>query len=135
MPFVVPQFPLTVNFWRVNGTGKNYAAPDVQTIGNLSPGRRVMISLGTTGSFTTFTVFEELLLPLLTDVRMDYNGILPDLVECPAASGRFYNVVFVVDIGKGFANEHRMAVMQYLRNGAVPPFGVGFPVGAPVPLP
>ncbi|KAL0630409.1 hypothetical protein Q9L58_010743, partial [Maublancomyces gigas] len=131
MAFVLPSFNIVVNVWRVNGTGANYAAPDVTPIANLTPGRRVMQNLAGAGSFTNYDQIMELLLPPLTDIRASWNGLLPDLVECPSGSGRFYNVIWVDDVGKGFANEHRIAQIQYLKSGAVPPFGIGFPVGAP----
>jgi hypothetical protein len=61
-----------------------------------------------------------LLLPALTDIRDDLTGVAAtaDAVECPSGSGRFYFVVWVDDIGKGFPNEHRAALIA--RNGSFP---------------
>ena len=53
----------------------------------------------------------ELLMPALTDIRAASDVALADIVECPKASGRFYLVRYVDDIGKGFGNEHRFALM------------------------
>jgi hypothetical protein len=133
MPFVIPQFPLTASIWRVSGTGGNYALPDVSSPANLSPGRRVMIGITTVGAAQHSAVSMELLLPKLTDVRAAYNGLQPDIVEVPAGSKRFYGVVGVDDIGKGFSNEHRIAWLSYVFAGNTTLAGGPFP--APVPLP
>jgi hypothetical protein len=50
-----------------------------------------------------------LLLPALTDIRSGLLVVQPDFVQIPAGSGRWYQVVAVDDIGKGFPNEHRAA--------------------------
>jgi hypothetical protein len=68
-----------------------------------------------------------LLLPKGTDVRDELNATGRDGVECPAGSGRFYEVIFVDDIGKGFPNEHRGATMEKT-------FGPG-PTEWPTPIP
>jgi hypothetical protein len=51
-----------------------------------------------------------LLLPPGTDIRSGVLGTADD-VEVPAGSGRFYEVEFVDDVGKGFANEYRVALL------------------------
>lgn len=58
------------------------------------------------------SVFSCLLLPPLTDIQDCFNAGGPDTVEAPAGSGRFYLVDMVDDLGKGFANEHRFALME-----------------------
>jgi len=133
MAFRVPTFNLAVSIWRVGGTGGSYAAPDVGTTGNLSPGKRVM--LGEVGGWqvSKSIIANELLLPKLTDIRSFYNATNPDLVEVPAGSKRFYQVLDVADIGKGFANEHRIAFLAYETAGNTSLAGGPFP--APVPLP
>jgi hypothetical protein len=135
MPFVLPQFPLAINIWRLAGVGGNYAIPDVKTVGNLTPGRRVFLSQATAPSIATYSFFMELLLPKLTDIRPSWNGQGPDIVEVPDGSLRFYRVFWVDDIGKGFANEHRFAVLCYFPSFPQPVGSVGFPIGSPVPLP
>lgn len=54
-----------------------------------------------------------LLLPALTDVRCAVCGAPPDVIEVPAGSGRCYFVSFVDDISKGFASEHRLALLVF----------------------
>jgi hypothetical protein len=76
---------------------------------------------------------DELLLPLLTDVRGTWNGVVGDLIEVPAGSKRFYAVVGVHDVGKGFPNEYRLALISYSVFGNTTLVGGPFP--APVPLP
>jgi len=108
MSYVLPTFNLNVNIWR-NASGPP-APPAVTTIGNLAWGRRVqtgdvIAAIGTIGGAIT------LLVPAGTDVRDEGGGWGDDWVEVPAGSGRFYEVLWVDDIGKGFANEHRAAVL------------------------
>jgi hypothetical protein len=63
-----------------------------------------------------------LLLPMLTDIRSDEKGPGSDWAEVPAGSGRFYQVVYVEDIGKGFSNEHRGAMLI-----PYPPWPIPYP--------
>jgi hypothetical protein len=109
--YTLPNFNLTVNVFTFPGT----TVLRLSTQGNLAWGRRVNVA--STGGTTivgdplmTMTV----LLPPLTDVRGPLNAPGPDTLEIPAGSGRYYSVFFVDDIGKGFANEHRAAVLQQL---------------------
>lgn len=114
--YVIPQMPLVANIYRVGS-----AVPDVVSAANLAWGRRVQLSA--TGGTTTIGVIVylmSLLLPAGTDVRGVKSGYAGDNVECPAGSGRFYKVMFVDDIGKGFPNEHRSA--QLLQDNATWPF-------------
>lgn len=132
MAFIVPAFPLAVNVWH-GGGAFTYLAPDVATMGNLTPGRRSMLAV--TPTSTSIQVIEmELLLPKLTDVRCNYNLVgSTDTIEVPAGSNRFYRVGAVDDIGKGFANEHRIVWMNYLLQGST--FSDVGAIPAPVPLP
>ena len=63
-----------------------------------------------------------LVVPMLTDIASARGLPFPfnDLVECPQGSGRFYEVLFVDDFGKGFANEHRIAMMTKIPPWPVP---------------
>jgi hypothetical protein len=111
MSFNLPQFNLHCNVWHAPAIPP-VGAPDLDTLGNLAWGRRVNVtSTGGTSFLGTPLLCMTLLLPKLTDVRGDPAGGA-DVVEVPAGSGRFYRIVFVDDIGKGFANEHRAAVLQ-----------------------
>jgi hypothetical protein len=58
----------------------------------------------------------DLLVPAGTDVRDKFNSSGADAIECPTGSGRFYLAVYVDDMGKGFANEHRGVVLQKVGN-------------------
>jgi hypothetical protein len=74
-------------------------------------GRRVNVaSTGGTGDRGYPIQCMSLLLDTDTDVRssQSVDGV-PDVVEVPAGSGRWYGVFVVDDIGKGYANEHRHA--------------------------
>jgi len=64
----------------------------------------------------------NLLVPKLVDVRGPQDTVSADLVEVPAGSGRWYVVVAVDDIGKGFSNEHRTASIFALAARWVAPY-------------
>jgi hypothetical protein len=138
MSFVLPTFNLTVSGWRRLGNGRTYAAPDFSVTGNLSVGRRVMIAgspwTTTYGELTiTAAIPVELLLPAFTDIRAAWNAQLEDLVEVPAGTKRFYRVVQVDDIGKGFANEHRIAWIGQFLSAETKLTGGPFNVPEPYP--
>jgi len=67
-----------------------------------------------------------LLLAPGTDIRDRFCTPInsSDYVEAPAGTGRFYNVTLVDDIGRGFPNEHRFAILQKL---------IGIPWPTPIP--
>jgi len=111
MAFTLPSFPLTINIYD-NGGGPG-GAPRVVTVCNLAYGKRVMTQYWSWGQDIppSSSVFGLILLPPLTDIR---DGFCPggsDVVEVPAGSGRTYTVDMVDDLGKGFANEHRFAML------------------------
>lgn len=112
MAFTVPDFNLPCNI---------YTGPWLTKVLRLSPmcnlawGRRVN-NTNLTGSFVpggNVTILMTLLLPAGTDVRcaMQANPPVLDIIEVPAGSSRWYGVAAVDDIGKGFSNEHRGAVL------------------------
>lgn len=127
MAFSIPNFNLIANVWRNNGIGKAWAAPDLVSACNLSPGRRVNLNLAGVG-----IIVVELLMPKLVDVRAQWNGLQADVVEVPAGSRRAYFVVNVDDVGKGFANEYRLVWLGYQPNGNPNLLPI---TAAPVPLP
>jgi hypothetical protein len=114
MPFVIPNFNLTYNVWTGTIFVPSAIIPvgvprSVNQPGALVLGRRVnMTSSGGTGSQGFPVMTMNLLTPKGTDIRGPQSGPL-DQVECPPGSGRFYFVVGVDDIGKGYPNEHRTA--------------------------
>jgi len=112
MPFVVPDFNLDCDFYTGPWLTKIFR---FRVKGNLAWGRRVQ-NPQLTGSFIpggNVSVTMTLLLPAGTDVRDASQSGSPELeiVEVPATSGRWYGVATVDDVGKGFANEHRAAVL------------------------
>jgi hypothetical protein len=75
-------------------------------------GRRVNMALfGGQDELGLQTLSMSLLLPPSTDVRGREAVTGPDIVECPSGTHRWYWVVSVDDIGKGWPNEHRVAVL------------------------
>lgn len=102
--YTLPTFNLPVNIWRFGNALSN--PPDVTAFANLALGRRIG---GATGNNPTSM---WLLLPPGTDIQDAFNGIGSDVVEAGAGSSRFYEVIYVDDIGAGFTNEHRFAELQ-----------------------
>jgi len=56
-----------------------------------------------------------------------------DVVELPAGSGRWYEIAFVEDVGRGFDNEFRMARLGQISEYMGPAFYSG--LFWPVPMP
>lgn len=109
MPFAAPVFNLSVKIWRSTNAVTNPA--DVTTSGNLTPGsRNTFVNNPPSSAATSFNV-TYLALPKLTDIRGLLNALRGDTVEAPAGSGRYYICQFVEDVGKGFPNEYRRAVL------------------------
>lgn len=62
-----------------------------------------------------------LLVPALTDLRdRSCNIAHSDIVEVPSGSGRWYGIIFVDDVGKGFDNEYRLAVLLKISQNLDP---------------
>lgn len=104
MSFSLPTFNLVCNLF--SQAAPPPAPPRISPVCNLAYGRRVSDQF-----HAASLMYAQLLLPSLTDVRSLVTG-QRDIVEVPAGSGRFYLVNTVEDLGKGFANEHRLAVIQ-----------------------
>jgi len=100
MAYVLPTFNLVVNIWHPVVVIPPPGVPNIVTVGNLTPGRRWQWG----SAFGMGRMY--LLLPPLTDVRV--GGV----AEVPGGSTRWYKVFWVDDIGKGFANEHRYAILD-----------------------
>ena len=118
MAFELPTFNISVSIF--DHTPFPPVTPRITVDGNLAFSRRVA-SPSPFGFEDEFSVLMFLLLPALTDVRDDSSAgggsTFADFVEAPALSGRFYKVVAVDDIGKGFPNEHRCAVLKKAYDG------------------
>jgi hypothetical protein len=116
MAFVLPTFNLTCNIWRSQPPTPVLPA-DVVALCNFSLGKRIStgadyipwFNLPAGGGVGISCLIRIMLLPALTDIRGLYTAGLPDWVEVPAGSGRFYRCMDVDDMAKGFANEHRLA--------------------------
>ena len=111
MSFTVPQFPIECDIYTTDATSKSYR---LTSECNLALGRREVMPLSVSFpsdlASTYYGPFAQLLLPALTDIRDQSQGF-SDLVECPSGSGRWYVVTGVDDFGKGFDNEHRVALI------------------------
>jgi len=110
MPYRVPVFNLTVNVWRQGVPVTD--PPDLVIQGNLTPQRRRFAQYWFSPDplvAPTWSIY--LLVPKLTDLRDQYHTGGGDSVEIPAGSQRFYTIVFVEDVAKGFPNEYRFAVL------------------------
>lgn len=122
MAFRVPSMPLAINIWRYASLVAN--PPDVVTTCCLSVGKRsaemtVPVYSNAAFNVTATSIYRaliqpvcELLVPALTDIQpFGLNATAPngDCAEVPAGSGRYYVVVGVEDVAKGFANEYRLA--------------------------
>lgn len=127
MPFRLPTFNLTCNISQppVAGT-PGIPAGSYRVVGQacqLTYGRRVqVVSTGGTTSAGVLVLSMNLLLPPAVDVRGPQDTVSFDMVEVPAGSGRWYSVVGVDDIGKGFSNEHRTAAIFALAGSWVAPY-------------
>lgn len=117
MAYRVPTFNLLCSFglpllagWPGSPAGLVFRVVDQPC--NLARGRRVNFGAsGGPGGSPSFMM--NLLLPSLTDIRglnsFTANGNRCDVVEVPQGSGRWYGTSWVDDVGKGFANEFRVA--------------------------
>lgn len=122
MPFVLPTFNLTVDIYSASAPPPG-GTPRLTTSCQLrAPQANNAVILPSAGAQSSVTM----LLPPGTDIRDPW--CLPinsnDYVEVPPGSGRVYRVAFVDDIGKGFSNEHRFAIL-------IKVFGVPWPVPIP----
>jgi len=108
--FTVPTFNLVCNIFTGPWLAKALRVADSPC--NLAFGRRTQQSSNIDPFENLSFTQPTLLLPLLTDVRDQSVTGIEDVLECPSGSGRWYQVIGVDDIGKGFANEHRAAVLM-----------------------
>jgi hypothetical protein len=120
MAFTLPDFNITCNIFTGPASSMTLRIADQEC--NLAYGRRHAIDSPFGGTQNSYSVTMTLLLPPLVDIRDLKCGYLVDIVEAPAGSGRFYLVASVDDIGKGFDNEHRAAL---LAPGSEAIFGTG----------
>lgn len=106
----LPKFPLTVNLWReklipVGGS------PDLVTSGQLRWLNRGTSQLQVISGLDIGAT-RTLYVPARFDVRPIPASHKPDVVEVPAGTGRFYFVIDVDDVARGFGNEFRCALLS-----------------------
>jgi hypothetical protein len=129
LAYRVPNFNLTCDIWTgvvaLPGSTPPVGPPRLSAVDcALVYGQRVNVASTGGTSFAGVPLLSMcLLLPKGTDIRGPQDvSLFPDLVECPSASGRYYWVVFVDDIGKGWPNEHRTASVFALVGTWTPPY-------------
>jgi len=116
--FTVPQFPLTCDIYDGPWLSKVFR---LSSSCNLGQGRRVQpVEIFENAVPAQYNVTPQLLLPALTDVRDFSAAPQPDVVEVPSGSNRWYAIWAVDDIGKGFPNEHRFAMLYKIFEGKNP---------------
>jgi len=111
MAFILPTFNLTADIYTGIGgptptvvrltTACQLRAPEMRTAA-----QSVASPFATSGMVILF--------PAGTDVR-DQNsapGLGEDWIQVPAGSNRWYIIIRVDDVAKGFANEHRFAIAR-----------------------
>ena len=146
MAFRLPGFNLNCNIWR-SGNDVQANPPDIQSACSLVNGRSghdVLPAINNAtvplmlSAATKLGNFMSLLVPKLLDIRGTQGGgaNLGDAVEVPAGSGRFYIAQWVDDVGKGYLNEHREAMLIQLTLNWLVVFGNPWNVPAwPYPTP
>lgn len=107
MAFVLPTFNLRCNVWH-NLANPRTNPPDDTFDCQL---RGVNQTSATHGADDGTPAGNYFLFPAGTDVRDADTPSGGDSLECPAGSGRYYFVLNVDDIAKGFTNEHRYAIV------------------------
>lgn len=130
MSFVVPNLNLLGNIF--TGTGP-LTLPSSPPVGPprlasvpcaLVYGRRVNVqSTGGTASPGFPYQGTNLLVGKGTDLRGEQDALTGmDVVEVPAGSGQWYACTWVLDIGKGWSNEHRSGSLQPIPGTWIPPY-------------
>jgi len=131
MAFTVPTFNLTFDLYTGPYLTRVYRS---SPIGNLAWGRRISSYIG---DWDTDAVagrnIMTLLLPPGTDIRDQSCSPHADVLELPAGSGRWYLSQSVDDIGKGFDNEHRAALIVKIYEGLNPTAYAGLIWPTPIP--
>lgn len=125
----LPDFNLLCNVYSGFMTGIQYTVPftlprTANLLCALVFGQRVNVaSTGGTSQLGVPVVCMSLLVPAFTDIRGLESQLLKcDAVEVPSGSARWYSVVWVDDIGKGWPNEHRTALLLPMQGTWFPPY-------------
>lgn len=132
MAFFVPEMPLAVAVYDGPWLAKAYR---FSTVCNLAPGVRTYPFVEDFDPESQpFLIPTTVLFPAHSDIRDWSTGApSPDILEIPEGSGRWYCVVNVDDLGKGFSNEHRVviAVKIFFALNAGHYFGLEWPTPIP----
>jgi hypothetical protein len=143
MAFRVPTFSLSCFLWHTGGDVS--LPPDLTVACNLMmgghPNPPVEPTPGATslGIALAFARVMSLCLPKGTDVRPAFLTSTGDFdcVEVPGGSGRYYAVLGVDDVGKGFPNEYRLAAIvpftSPIISSSLNTCGVSNPWPTPIP--
>jgi hypothetical protein len=129
MSFVLPNFNLACNIGQPDSAG----VPGVPSLAGwqrlyyypcalVHPRRSSFLTYDLVVQPLISALPMSLLVPALTDIRGPQDSTSPDVVECPAGSGRFYWCYAVDDVGKGYPNEHRSALLVALPGTWSPPY-------------
>lgn len=126
--YVLPSLNLTCNVWRYNLNP--ITAPVSLTLQcALVYGKRSLTVTPQPSALpnafnaqTTSALTMDLVLSAFSDIRGRENSIGQDCVEVPQGTGRYYHVLQVDDIGKGWPNEHRFAKITPVLGSWVAPY-------------
>jgi hypothetical protein len=109
MAFRLPTFNITCNVWHAGPVVPPVGPPDIA-------GLQCQLAWDAAGG-SVFLIgaaprhFMLLRVPPRTDLRGQESSTFQDVVEVPAASGRFYVCWRVDDVGRGFVNEYRQGMI------------------------
>lgn len=134
MSFSVPTFDLVCDIYSGPWLSKSLRLPGHPC--NLACGKRVQqqfLDSPFIGGSGAASLVMGLLLPALTDLHDEYQGFPPDVIECPAGSGRWYQLQAFDDVGKGFPNEYRLGLVVKIGQTVDPVQFVGLFWPTPVP--
>jgi hypothetical protein len=109
MAFRIPTFNLTCNVWHAQALPP-VGAPAIAAL----PCQLAWDHIGDhpVGTlFTTAILIMVIRVAARTDLRPRSSSTGYDIIECPAGTGRYYGVVGVDDVARGFPNEYRQAIV------------------------
>lgn len=118
MPYMLPDFNLTCEVYRGPWASRVLAVHALEC--NLAFSRRGQIPTGFAADLNEWSPIMSLLVPAGSDIRSLVCAAVEDVIECPSGSGRWYQVGGVDDIGKGFPNEHRCALLFQISEAMIP---------------
>lgn len=109
MAFHIPSFPLLAWAWYPPAVPP--VVPDLVDIpcNLVGPGKRSVGYFPHPGVVTPEWIA---FFPKGTDLRDKYCGAGVYYLEIPGGSGRYYEVIIVDDVAKGFANEYRVVYLS-----------------------